>query len=231
MRLSLVQMMATIDITLTAIMGWSMEGRLDIADSRVLSLLLGLILTLGTSCQGNQSEIAPSLYEREVTGNVFDTTPVRGALRPKRLRRSGFEYKCSECHADLENLDSRHQNHPLGEHKNKVFDHGQNLFCLNCHHPDNRDVYVDHDGSEIPEDNPTRLCAKCHGPHHREWEHGVHGRRNGHWDPNLGPQTRLKCIRCHDPHKPRFQLMKPDAAPPRSRLDVAGPDPEERKAH
>ena len=57
-----------------------------------------------------------------------------------------------------------------------VPDHGNNRFCLNCHHPTNRKAFVDYDGSEIAEADVVLLCAKCHGPTYRDWQAGVHGR-------------------------------------------------------
>jgi hypothetical protein len=179
--------------------------------------LIALALGLGGwSCSLETPTDATTLFERKVAANVFDITPVRGELRPLRLRRIGFEYRCSECHNDFES--PRRQDELRGEHSDIVFNHGMNLYCLNCHHSTNRDVYVDHDGSEIPPDEPVRLCAKCHGPTYREWELGIHGRQNGYWDTSKGERAKLRCIQCHDPHQPVFQPMKPEPAPARSRF-------------
>jgi len=87
--------------------------------------------------------------------------------------------------------------------------HGENRFCLNCHHPTNRNAFVDYDGSEIPQKDVVLLCGKCHGPVYRDWKAGVHGRQNGFWKADLGEKTKLRCIQCHDPHQPKFQPMKP----------------------
>ena len=64
-------------------------------------------------------------------------------------------------------------------------------------------------GGEIPWDQPQLLCAKCHGPVYRDWQHGSHGRTNGYWDASRGKQTRRKCIECHDPHRPPFPALQP----------------------
>jgi pyruvate-formate lyase-activating enzyme len=93
-----------------------------------------------------------------------------------------------------------------------------NLRCLNCHNPKNSDTYVNHDGTEIPSDSPTMLCAKCHGPHYREWTLGVHGRINGFWNDRSGEQKKLECVQCHDPHKPRFPVIAPQGPPPLTRF-------------
>ena len=123
------------------------------------------------------------------------------------LVKLGWTYNCMECHKLLE---ARwHYDRPLVEHEDITLDHGNNRFCLNCHHPTNRNAFVDYDGSEIPENDVVLLCAKCHGPTYRDWQAGVHGRQNGHWNKELGSSTKLRCIQCHDPHQPKFQSMKP----------------------
>ncbi len=147
----------------------------------------------------------------------IDTTPVRGESRPLIYERTGFTYKCNECHEDFKTPVK--SNDPKGEHKNLMFDHGMNLNCLSCHHPDNRNSFVDHDGSEIPRDKPTQLCSKCHGPVYKDWKSGVHGRLNGYWNLSFGSRTKLACNQCHDPHRPAFQKMAPMPPPAVSRIN------------
>ena len=115
----------------------------------------------------------------------------------------------------------------LMEHREIVLRHGINDRCLNCHHPDGRDAFVDGQGREIPYDQPQLLCAKCHGPVYRDWQRGVHGRSNGYWDTARGPMTRKKCIECHDPHQPPFPPMRP--APPPNTLRMGSRSPAERE--
>ena len=104
-------------------------------------------------------------------------------------------------------------------HANIDFDHGMNSRCLNCHNANNPDTFINHDGSEIPSDQPSDLCWKCHGPQHRDWVIGIHGRTNGHWAPQFGEQHKLDCIQCHDPHKPHFPMMAPDPSPVLTRFE------------
>ncbi len=162
------------------------------------------------------------LYQRQVDGEVFDITPVRGALKPLRYKRGSFDYACTECHNDF--ASPRRQNPLQGEHADidARFDHGMNTYCVNCHHQTDRNVYVDHDGSPIPSTEPARLCAKCHGPTYREWELGIHGRQNGSWERNSPNRTKLLCIQCHDPHQPAFPMMVPDPPTIVTRFDVGG---------
>lgn len=172
---------------------------------------MGAVMIAATlSCSGNPGPGA-SLYKRDLSSGIHDIAPVRLVRGPLRLHRAEEEQKCSACH---DGYSARQAATALqGEHQDITFDHGLNLFCLNCHNPANSDTYVYHDGSEIPGDEPTRLCAKCHGPHYRDYLLGVHGRVNGYWDASLGKQTKLDCIQCHDPHQPKFQPIEPDPPP------------------
>ncbi|MBI3118019.1 MAG: hypothetical protein HYZ00_05005 [Candidatus Hydrogenedentes bacterium] len=160
---------------------------------------------------------AAALYERDLSAGLYDIGPVRGEPRPLRLHRDGDEFECSICHEGFSGDlgDAALQ----GEHKDLQFNHGLNLRCLNCHHPTNSMAYVYHDGSEIPDDQPNRLCAKCHGPHYREWLLDIHGRVNERWD-GRGEPTKLNCIQCHNPHHPRFEPMAPEPPPTLTRFDA-----------
>jgi hypothetical protein len=89
----------------------------------------------------------------------------------------------------------------LTQHSDVVLDR-INTRCLNCHHRANRNAFVDDAGGEIPYDQPQMLCARCHGTVFRDWQKGVHGRTNGVWDLRKGQPERLRCIQCHDPHRP-----------------------------
>jgi hypothetical protein len=123
------------------------------------------------------------------------------------LVRNGWTYDCMECHKLIQ---ARwHYDRPLNEHKSVQLEHGNNRFCLNCHHATNRNAFVDYDGSEIAQADVVLLCAKCHGTTYRDWKAGVHGRQNGFWNASMGDKTKLRCIQCHDPHHPKFQDMKP----------------------
>lgn len=126
-------------------------------------------------------------------------------------KRTDWVYDCMECHRSLKA--NWHLPEQLMEHRGLELKHGSNRFCLNCHHPTNRNVYVDYDGAEIAQMDVVLLCAKCHGTQHRDWLIGAHGRRNGYWDTGRGESDRLSCIQCHDPHDPSFKPMKPLAAP------------------
>lgn len=191
-----------------------------------IGIVTGLAGLLG--CRA-EVPLSTPLYERPIAGEVFDTTPVRGPVKPLVHHRGSFEYKCSECHKDF--TSPPRQNAEIPEHAdiNARFDHGLNTFCVNCHNPVDRNTYVAHDGSAIPSTEPALLCSKCHGPTYREWQVGIHGRSNGGWERGNPERKKLLCIQCHDPHQPKFAPMKPDPPAILSRFDRRrgrGPEPE-----
>ena len=147
----------------------------------------------------------------------LDKTPPRETVGLD-LTRNGWTYNCMECHK-LFQARWHYDDRPFNEHKDVQLDHGNHRFCLNCHHPKNRNAFVDYDGAEIAQADVVLLCAKCHGTIYRDWQAGVHGRENGFWNASLGYKTKLRCIQCHDPHSPKFKAMKPLAPlryPPRA---------------
>jgi hypothetical protein len=136
-----------------------------------------------------------------------------------------FTYRCSDCHRIIPATEDTRRT--FAQHREIELQHGINTRCLNCHHPTNRDAFVDDFGHEISWHQPQQLCAKCHGPVYRDWREGSHGRTNGYWDTTKGTQTRRKCIECHDPHQPPFPSMQP--APPPNTLRM-GPQDHDRHA-
>jgi len=173
--------------------------------------LLTVVASLAAAGDGTDHARTPR--DRRIT---FDMTPVRGEPQALELERAGFTYSCKECHRDLKapadraNLEA--------EHGTIVFNHGTDMSCQVCHHPDNRDAYVDRECRQIPSTNTVELCAKCHNIEYRDWKANIHGRVNGYWNPALGPQTRLLCVQCHDRRAPAFQTMKPLPPPRKTRM-------------
>ena len=156
---------------------------------------------------------SPVVAPTPVPAWATDATPVRHPS-PRPLYTVGdFTYRCSECHRT--HPEPRAAGGEFTKHSDVPLVHGLNTRCLNCHHPTNREAFVDDFGEEIPWDQPQKLCSKCHGPVYRDWQHGSHGRINGHWDTAQGQLIRLKCIECHDPHHPPFPPLA-SAPPPRT---------------
>jgi hypothetical protein len=138
----------------------------------------------------------------------LDKTPPR-VTNGLDLVKAGWTYNCMECHKLFPARWHYDENRPFNEHKDIRLDHGNNRFCLNCHHPKNRNAFVDYDGAEIAQADVVNLCAKCHGTIYRDWQAGVHGRKNGFWNDSMGESTKLRCIQCHDPHSPSFKPVHP----------------------
>ena len=187
---------------------------------------LGLTLSAAESIANNAIGQPPALpvaaraaVSQPVVGVAsetrLDTTPPRRIVGLV-LIRNGWTYDCMECHTLIPS--KWRYDGPVNEHRDITFDHGSNRFCLNCHHAINRNALSDYDGTELPKADVVQLCAKCHGPTYRDWQAGVHGRQNGFWKSDAGPKTKLLCIQCHDPHRPKRPDMKPLAPlryPPR----------------
>lgn len=155
---------------------------------------------------------------------IRDVTPVRTPLARPERKLELFTLQCNECHRSLPAPYSAGGLwHP---HTNVHMAHGINHRCLNCHHTTNREAFSNENGDEIPWNHPELLCAKCHGPVFRDWQHGAHGRSNGYWDTSRGESIRLTCVQCHDPHSPRFPTLVSDPGPHTLRVD-----PHEREGH
>jgi hypothetical protein len=124
---------------------------------------------------------------------------------------------CQTCH-------SLRQSNPLPAsmdglttfHQHMVFKHG-NSTCTSCHVEGRHDRIHLANGSVLPMTEALSLCAQCHGPQYRDYQHGSHGGMNGYWDRKRGPRTRNHCVDCHDPHAPQIPAVMP-AAPPRDRF-------------
>jgi DNA-directed RNA polymerase subunit RPC12/RpoP len=170
--------------------------------------------------------VSPVSEATLVPASATDTTPVRQPhLRPE-YKVAVFTYRCSDCHKIIPS--PAETSRTLTQHREIQLNHGINTRCFNCHHRTNRDAFVDDYGNEIPWDQPQLLCAKCHGPVYRDWQHGSHGRTNGYWDVSQGEQTRRRCIECHDPHQPPFTPLAPAPGPHTLRVGPQGHGPHER---
>ena len=106
-------------------------------------------------------------------------------------------------------------------HRGLDFAHGTNR-CGTCHVIGDQTSLRLADGTIIPMRDAIELCAQCHGPQYRDYQHGAHGGMTGHWDLSAGDRLRNHCVDCHDPHVPAFQPSRP-VLPPRDRGIVGGP--------
>jgi hypothetical protein len=164
---------------------------------------------------------SPVVSATPVPAWVTDSAPVRQPKLVPEYRVGVFTYQCSDCHRIIPSPQETLRS--LTQHTEITLRHGLNTRCFNCHHRTQRDAFVDDWGEPIPWNQPQLVCAKCHGPVYRDWQAGSHGRINGFWDTTRGPQTRRKCIECHDPHAPPFPPMRPAPGPNTLRMGPQEP--------
>ncbi|MEN9575262.1 MAG: hypothetical protein RL514_3117 [Verrucomicrobiota bacterium] len=161
------------------------------------------------ACHSKDKPVAPK----------FDAA---GVLIPSVAHRDVVfsRMNCAACHAPEEKVELKFD--PEGKvifpvaHTNDLPRHGRTIgndHCFNCHDSANLTELRTAGGKKLKLTESTLLCASCHGPSYRDWESGVHGRRNGFWDAKLGTNERKDCTSCHDPHAPALPLLKPLPAP------------------
>ena len=94
---------------------------------------------------------------------------------------------CSTCHATREPNFENKTVADLNEfHGNLALSHGS-ISCLSNHNSTDYDALKLADGTRVEFAEVMTLCAQCHGPQMRDYEHGAHGGFNGHWDLTRGP--------------------------------------------
>ncbi len=145
-----------------------------------------------------EEELAP-VAEREF--------PVPHVALPKTIT------PCRACHGPEKDFPTNFKRREaLLVHRNVKLNHGGvRAWCLDCHHPENRDFLLPlSDGKLIGFEDSYLLCGKCHGTKFRDWRNGIHGRRTGSWN---GEKSYYLCIGCHDPHSPKFKPIKPMPPP------------------
>jgi hypothetical protein len=119
---------------------------------------------------------------------------------------------CVTCHKGLK---VNTQKRILGSsHLGFAFDHqgfeSGNKWCYYCHYTEAFDKLIMESGKLITYPDSYQLCVQCHPLNYKEWELGVHGRRNGMWG---GAKQYLSCIYCHNPHTPKFKPVEPMKPP------------------
>ena len=115
-------------------------------------------------------------------------------------------FPCSDCHED-ELADPERRE--LDEHDSVELAHGD-LWCLDCHAADQRDLLHLSDASPVRMEESWRLCTRCHARRIPDWRAGIHGKRTGSW---WGPKEYRTCVACHDPHSPLFKPLEPKPPP------------------
>ncbi len=176
----------------------------------ILVLMLGLtalFLAFGIGFAQIQLPDEPFTPTEEPPKDAGQEFPVPLTPLPKTIT------PCRACHGPEKDFPVNFKRREdLLVHKNVKLNHGGvRVWCLDCHHPDNRNYLLPlSDGKLIPFEKTFLLCGKCHGTKYRDWRNGIHGRRTGSWN---GVKTYYLCINCHDPHSPKFKPIVPMPPP------------------
>lgn len=147
-------------------------------------------------------QVQPIVEESVVAQEQYQGGAFRVLARKSKIER----YPCSSCHTT--------QKAPLKSgaaltHGEIVVKHGSNgneLSCVDCHHPENRDYLEDKKGRKVDFDHSYQLCGQCHFRQKRDWSGGAHGKRVEYW---AGERVVYNCATCHDPHSPKFDKRYP----------------------
>ncbi len=137
------------------------------------------------------------------------------------VRLSESKDVCIRCHYNDEKYEELVLKWDNSRHsKNKVT-------CVKCHggNPDGMNIkqakesitkyrLVDRDALKSQGETLYAIvfdyCGQCHGTIYRDWKWGVHGKRTGQWN---GEKKYRACVRCHNPHNPKYQPLQPEPHP------------------
>jgi len=140
----------------------------------------------------------------------YPPRPLPAAAEPVLLPPPEMDdeyFPCSDCHEDEETNPAVRELEE--EHDDLRLEHGD-LWCLHCHDSEDRDVLHLTNGARVQFEDSWQLCTQCHGEKLADWRAGVHGKRTGHW---RGTAEYWPCVRCHDPHAPRYRSLEPKPPP------------------
>ena len=163
-----------------------------------------VIALLAMALLGADSWWRPSNGEEGYPSRPLQPEPEPTLLPPPPIDDEYFP--CSDCHED-ELADPERRE--LDEHDYIELAHGD-LWCLDCHQSDQRDLLHLSDASPVQMEESWRLCTRCHAKRIPDWRAGVHGKRTGDW---RGPKEYRTCVVCHDPHSPLFKPLEPMPPP------------------
>ena len=151
----------------------------------------------------------PVRIHQPATLGVVDT-PVRD------INGTPVGVSCGTCHGpDAEGeIIASDEGNPEEVHSTVTLEHGE-LSCDSCHAEDRRYLHLA-DGTQLEMADAMQLCAQCHGPQYRDYQHASHGGMEGYWDLQRGPRDRNHCLDCHAQHSPAYEAVLP-VFPPRDR--------------
>ena len=181
--------------------------------------LLTLLAVLSAGCGGSKRQPSDGSVAADPANR--HPTMIRTPIGPHGVPSGTFDENgrpvmiaCATCHSTRPaNADAK-LGTPLAQfHQGLVGKHGT-LSCTSCHTP--TDGYASlrlADGKKLPYSDVMTLCAQCHGPQFRDYQHGAHGGMTGYWDLLKGGRVRNTCTDCHDPHAPKYPTVTPTSSP------------------
>ncbi len=184
------------------------------------------VLALALIVAAEPPPLSSVVTASSATAPALHAVVVRKPAGPPRVQtgidaidgRSGT-IACGTCHTTrLPDLTNRTGADLDQFHQGLAVAHGDNS-CLNCHNGQDYDSLHLADGRRVEFTEVMQLCAQCHGPQYRDWQHGAHGGMNGFWDLKAGGRVRQNCTGCHDPHVPKYQQAIP-MPPPHDRFQA-----------
>lgn len=84
------------------------------------------------------------------------------------------------------------------------------VWCLSCHHADDRIYLTTLLGEKVNFDRADLVCGGCHANRHKDWFFGGHGKRLTNWQ---GERQIYACTYCHDAHDPAIKPREPSRPP------------------
>lgn len=184
-------------------------------------LMAGGLICAVAGCQRGSVPASQSVDQEPVSAAVRHEVVIRQPPCPMGIMTStqdahgkSVTLRCDSCHSVRPADVATAKGAQLDEfHQGLQMAHGS-LTCASCHNP--ADGYASlrlADGRALPFAESMTLCAQCHGPQFRDYQHGSHGGMTGHWDLTRGGRTRNHCMHCHDAHAPKYSTFMPVAGP------------------
>lgn len=125
-------------------------------------------------------------------------------------RQDGLTFHpCTQCHQFMPPNPTPRQlmaPHPI------TLNHGRGrMWCLTCHHADDRDTLRTLRDEKVSFDEVFLVCGQCHFNRQKDWYFGGHGKRVADWQ---GERQIFLCTHCHDPHDPTIKPRQAQKPPP-----------------
>jgi len=185
------------------------------AISQVQQFGLGLTLTLSIACGDDQPRALQPRSSGEPFPEEVHKSAKLGSIESDVTVPNGQQARvpCATCHSLVDTQKPAERPDELKDfHRGLAFKHGS-LACVACHQAERPDALHLANGEKLSMNEALALCAQCHGPQKRSFDHGAHGGLNGHWDARRGPRLKNHCVDCHDPHAPQIPVVKPVLPP------------------